>query len=156
MFTLSSNNLHEDGSRLEDFMGNIVNQEMLISLNFLVIEVWNAMARLLRGSSTALAAPEHPGSGQEPNCFSQPRQKLSWGTLWRVFVSFSRAVVVLYLKFMKYVKPGRKIFLKQTEMMGIRGWEFPETWELGWVYPDISFSQVSHACCRANCLKCWK
>lgn len=77
MFTLSSNNLHEDGSRLEDFMGNIVNQEMLISLNFLVIEVWNAMARLLHGSSTALVAPEHPGSGQEPNCFSQPRQKLS-------------------------------------------------------------------------------
>lgn len=77
MFTLSSNKLHEDDSRLEDFIGNIVNQEMLISLNFLVIEVRNVVVRPLRGSSIALAAPEHPGSGQEPNCFSQLRQKLS-------------------------------------------------------------------------------
>lgn len=119
---------------------------------------------LLEGRSLAvglrLPAPEAESqpqniapSGQEPNCFSQPRQRLSWRTLWRVFVSFNYAVVILYLKFMQYVKPGRKIFLKQ--IMRMRGWEFPNTWELGWVYPDISFSQVNQRYHRAS-LKGWK
>lgn len=116
-----------------------------------------ALRRWWWGCSCQLEAASQPQnitpSGQEPNCFSQPRQRLSWRALWRVFVSFNYAVVILYLKFMQYVKPGRKIFLKQ--IMRIRGWEFPNTWELGWVYPDISFSQVSHSYRRAS-LKGWK